>query len=398
VLDEPTSQLDPHAAEEVLQALVRLNRAMDLTVVLAEHRLERVLPFAGQVIYLDMLQPGALSGPPRDVLRQVDINPPLVTLGKALGWEPLPLTIEEARPFAGNLQETKLRSLAPQPPDNLPPPLSRSESFIRAEALEVSYGQVRALRGASLELHKGEIAVLMGPNGAGKTTLLRSMVGLARPQRGRILVEGQDIAGQEVADICRRVGYLPQDPNALLFADTVMEELLATLQYRQKFDDKDSKRLAQEQCMRLLERLGLADKAGAYPRDLSAGERQRVALGAILVTQPGALLLDEPTRGLDYAAKQALVEMLHAWRDEGMAVLLVTHDVELAAVAAERLILMQEGGVTAEGRPEQVLGRTDSSYFAPQVARLFPGAGWLTAAQAISALGQPGKAAASPSG
>jgi energy-coupling factor transport system ATP-binding protein len=125
-----------------------------------------------------------------------------------------------------------------------------------------------------------------------------------------------------------------------------------------------------------LQRLGLADKEGAYPRDLSAGERQRVALGAVTVTRPGALLLDEPTRGLDYAAKRTLVELLRGWRDEGMAILLVTHDVELAATAADRVLLMSQGQIIAAGDPAQVLG--SSPLFAPQVARLFPGSGWLT--------------------
>jgi energy-coupling factor transport system ATP-binding protein len=177
-----------------------------------------------------------------------------------------------------------------------------------------------------------------------------------------------------VAHICCQVGYLPQDPNALLFADSVLEELKITLRNHGLETDRPANLPINPET--LLDRLGLAEKASRYPRDLSVGERQRVALGAITVTQPGALLLDEPTRGLDYGAKQALVDLLRGWRDAGMAILLVTHDVEFAAAAADRVALMSQGEIIASGAPAPVLGA--SPLFAPQVARLFPDSGWLT--------------------
>jgi energy-coupling factor transport system ATP-binding protein len=143
----------------------------------------------------------------------------------------------------------------------------------------------------------------------------------------------------------------------------------------------------------LLTRLGLADKAQRYPRDLSAGERQRVALGAIMVTHPGALLLDEPTRGLDYVAKARLLAHLQGWRDEGMAIVLVTHDVELIAAAADRVALMRPGEIIT-GEPAVILCQSSpdsagpaGSAFIPQIARLFPGTGWLTLDDALQGLG-----------
>jgi energy-coupling factor transporter ATP-binding protein EcfA2 len=187
--------------------------------------------------------------------------------------------------------------------------------------------------------------------------------------------EGESIAGRSVAEVCRRVGYLPQDPNALLFSDTVEEELLVTLRNHGRTPQAD-------EVMELLTRLGLGDKASAYPRDLSAGERQRVALGAVLVAKPGALLLDEPTRGLDYAAKRALLELLRGWRDEGMAILLVTHDVELAAEAADRVVLLEQGLVSASGSPREVMA--ESERFAPQMARVFEGRGVLTVKEVMA--------------
>ena len=136
----------------------------------------------------------------------------------------------------------------------------------------------------------------------------------------------------------------------------------------------------------LLERLRLVGKGDAYPRDLSVGERQRVALAAVTVTRPGALLLDEPTRGLDYLAKQALIALLSEWRQDGMAIILVTHDVELAAALADRVVLMSQGEVIADGAPAAVLGA--SPLFAPQVARLFPNMGWLTAEDVLRGEGR----------
>jgi energy-coupling factor transport system ATP-binding protein len=396
VLDEPTSQLDPQSAEDVLQALVRLNHDLGLTVLLAEHRLERVLPFADQLVSLGEAGEGALSGPPADTVAQVPLAPPLVELGRRLGWSPLPLTIRAGLRFS---REMEL-------PEALPPPqnggASAGPAYLQLQGVEVAYNGMPALGGVDVAVQPGEVVVLLGRNGAGKTTLLKCAVGLVRPRRGRVLVAGEDIAGQDVAAICRKVAYLPQDPNALLFADTVRDEVLITLRNHglavnptesnrpppastNREPAEDSSSFAPHPSS-LLDRLGLAAKAGAYPRDLSAGERQRVALAAILAPAPRALLLDEPTRGLDYIAKRALAGLLRKWRAAGAAILIVTHDVEFAATLADRVVLLSQGRVLAAGTPAAVLGT--SPLFAPQVARLFPGTGWLTVEDALRGLGK----------
>jgi energy-coupling factor transport system ATP-binding protein len=190
-LDEPTSQLDPGSADEVLTALVRLNEELGLTILVVEHRLERVLPYIHRIIYLDNVQPGAICDSPRQVMGQIDLNPPVVALGKAYGWEPLPLTVEEARRFVVQIP----KPVRFQKPDRFKPRLNiqQRQPFIQAQGLEVSYGPMLALHDLYLEVWPGEIAVLMGPNGAGKTTLLRCLVGLIHPQRGRVIVAGEDI-------------------------------------------------------------------------------------------------------------------------------------------------------------------------------------------------------------
>jgi len=376
VLDEPTSQLDPKSAEDVLQALVRLNSDLGLTILLAEHRLERVLPFVDRIVYLPSNGSEVISGPPREILPRIELNPPLVKLAQALNWEPLPLTIKEGRRLSQQWSEGKTFSPKQEVPTSQP-----DKPYLQAHNVEILYDNQPVVRGVDLKLWPGEIVALMGRNGAGKTTLLKSLVGLIRPKRGQITVANQDVAKSDVAQICRYVGYLPQDPNALLFADTVLDELLITLRNHGIQAGGSAGAISPQE---LLERLGLADKAHLYPRDLSTGERQRVALGAIMVTRPGALLLDEPTRGLDYLAKRRLLELLKSWRDDGMAILLVTHDVELAAAAADRVLLMSQGEVIANGTPGNVLG--SSPLFAPQIARLFPNTGWLSVNDVLESL------------
>jgi energy-coupling factor transport system ATP-binding protein len=220
---------------------------------------------------------------------------------------------------------------------------------------------------------------LMGRNGSGKTTLLKCIVGLLHPRQGQIVLDGQSIAGSDTAEICRCVGYLPQEPDAMLFADTVMDELQITLR------NHALQNAPPIVPVDLLARLGLNGLAAAYPRDLSVGQRQRVALGAVTITRPGLLLLDEPTRGLDYNLKQQLVALLREWQAEGVSVLLVTHDVELVAQAADRVMILSHGQVIADDAP-QVL--TASPLFAPQVARLFPGSGWLVAEDVLPGLSE----------
>jgi energy-coupling factor transport system ATP-binding protein len=364
ILDEPTSQLDPKSAEDVLQALVRLNSDLGLTILLAEHRLERVLPYVDSLLYLSADE--FSHGEPCDILAKIDLVPPLIALGKALNWQPLPLTIKQGRRFSRNW-------LQASPTPSQSPPVGTP--YLVARQLQLSIGQQPILRGLDISVRAGEIVILMGRNGAGKSSLLKSLIGLCPFQGGEILLNGDNIVGQSVASIAQQVGYLPQDPNALLFADTVRDEFEMTLRNHGRLIDNN-------RVDELFDILGLANKSAAYPRDLSVGERQRVALGAIMVTKPKALLLDEPTRGLDYPAKRRLSHLLRQWRDDGLAILLVTHDVELAAQLADRVILMSQGEIIADGAPRTVLA--NSPQFAPQVARLFPETGWLTVEEVLA--------------
>jgi energy-coupling factor transport system ATP-binding protein len=366
VLDEPTSQLDPESSDSVLDALARLNHDNGLTIILAEHRIERVLPWVHQVILVERGQ--VTAGAPRDVLAHTDLVPPVVALGKALRLNPLPLEVREVSGLAARMH--------PPTAVRLKAPASNAVQRLQIISLQAHYDERVVLKGVGLTVQAGETVALMGRNGAGKSTLLKSIVALVKPSGGDILVNGASVIGLDTSDICRAVAYLPQNPNALLFADTVAGELRITLANHGLSGTKD--------VSALLKQLGLERYAQSYPRDLSVGERERVAVGAVTVTEPKLLLLDEPTRGLDYGSKRALAALLGRWKADGAGVLLVSHDVEFVAECADRVVMLTDGQVSAAGAAADVLGA--SPVFAPQVAQVFPGTGWLTVADVVQSL------------
>ncbi|MEU3895525.1 ATP-binding cassette domain-containing protein [Streptomyces sp. NPDC045251] len=399
VLDEPTSALDPAAAEEVLAVLQRLVHDLGTTVLMAEHRLERVIQYADQVVLLPA--PGAppLLGPPAEVMAVSPVYPPVVDLGRLAGWSPLPLTIRDARRRAAPLRDrladreipdhTPPAAALPAPPALRLPASRRWRRGKRAEtaatsttpyaaevrSLAVRRDRIRALRGIDLTVSPGETVALMGRNGAGKSTLLSALVGLVEPSAGS--VRAGDAIPHRTAprDLVRRVGLVPQEPRDLLYADTVAAECAAA--------DRDAE-AAPGTCRALLTELlpGVTDDI--HPRDLSEGQRLTLALSVVLTARPPLLLLDEPTRGLDYAAKARLAGILRSLAAEGHAIVLATHDVELAAELAHRVVLLAEGEVIADGPAADVVVASPS--FAPQVAKVLAPRKWLTVAQVREAL------------
>ncbi len=375
LLDEPTSQLDPQSAEELLTLLQKLNTDLGITIVISEHRLERVVQYADRIIYLAA---GAIiaDGPPREVLAAMPFAPPVAVLGKRLGWSPLPLSVREARRFV-SLSPSSTGVTYPQPlpvGGEMHQPLAGGESLVEIRNLSFGYGGHEVLHNLNLSVKRGEVLAVMGRNGAGKTTLLKLLVGLLKPSGGDIRLAGRSIVGQPVSEIARRVGYVPQNARAALFADTVADELRFTL--RGHHQPANAQRIGDT-----LAALGIGAHAARYPRDLSIGEQQRVGIAAMLVTQPEVVLLDEPTRGLDYTNKAALVAYLDSLKRAGAAVVLVTHDVELVAEAADRVALLAGGEEAVIGPTRAVLG--DSLIFSTQIGKLY-GNGLLTVEDVIS--------------
>jgi energy-coupling factor transport system ATP-binding protein len=374
VLDEPTSALDPGAAEDVLGAVQRLVHDLGITVVLAEHRLERVIEYADRVI----LVPGGgrplVVGEPADVMVQAPIAPPVVRLGRLAGWSPLPLSVRDARRLASGLRH----QLTAPTPDALPAP-SHAEPISRTRDLVISYGRNIALRGVTWQVHSGEIVALMGRNGAGKSTLLQSIAGLHAVTSGHVDISGHDPRGLRGRDLVRNIGLVPQEFSDLLTRLTVSAEC--------RDADQDADAPAGTTAA-LLRELSPDVDPDAHPRDLSEGQRLSLALAVVLAGRPPLLCLDEPTRGLDYETKARLAATLSRLRDDGLAIIVATHDVELVAEIAQRVVILADGEIVADGPTASVV--VSSPLFAPQVAKILSTpdapAAWLTAGAVEAAL------------
>jgi energy-coupling factor transport system ATP-binding protein len=347
LLDEPTSQLDPVAGDELIGLLRRLNQEWETTIVLAEHRLERCLAAADRVIALahgrvacDSDPEGFLAWAGREAPA---LQTPAAKLFAHSGLEPAPTGVRQAR---ATLRGQGLLPEEQQLAAPLPAPAKRRRRDRSPVALEITgaWHELRdgpaILRGVTLRLQPGESVALMGRNGAGKSTLLRHAAGLLEPTRGRVQSAG-------------RVALLLQNPGDYFIHERVAEEVAAEA----------------------LDAAGLAGMRERNPRDLSGGERQRLAL-AIVAGEgdaPAVLALDEPTRGMDREAKALLANELRRRSASGQAVIVATHDPEFAAACADRAVLMADGRVIADGTAAELLA--GGWYFATETARILGGAG-----------------------
>ena len=346
-LDEPTSQLDPEAAEEFLKYLDLERRKDGTTVLLAEHRLDRGLQLADRVVVLSRGRV-VFDGTPSEFMNDDwsgDEDVPTPTLAEVFREHgPVPRSPEEAGPMLRDLLD---RGRLELDGDGEP---SSGRTLVRCEDLHFSYQPGNeVLRGADLDVRAGEVLVLVGPNGSGKTTLARHLNGLLRPSSGRVLTDGEDASELPVARLSGQVALLTQNPGDYLFERTVERELRLTAAYR------GLKGLeANEEIARLKDRLGLWPYMERFSWDLSAGQRQRVALGALMVGAPRVIVLDEPTRGMDTSHKASLARMLRELAAEGKAIVVITHDQEFAARVGDRYAVLEDGRVTLSGAPWEV--------------------------------------------
>jgi energy-coupling factor transport system ATP-binding protein len=386
LLDEPTSQLDPVAGDELIWLLRRLNEEWGVTILLAEHRLERCLAAADRVIAMGA---GAIAfdGTPRDFLTWAQesdtaLETPAARLFSLVGIEPLPVGVRDARRTLTSMESADRREADPlrtactfsstgsgkqtsAPPEKLREEGGRlpSNSTLTATNLWVELRSGDAprdvLKGIDLDVHRGERVALMGRNGAGKSTLLKTVAGLIDLVRGKTVLP----AG---------IALLTQNPSDYLVRERVGDELPG-----------DVGLLA-------LQLVGLEHVIDADPRDLSGGERQRLALAIALAGRmdggdlPGVVALDEPTRGMDRARKADLVELIGDLARRGAGLLVATHDIEFAAAFAERVVLIGDGVVIADGPAAEVL--SGGWYFATEVARVLDLPGVITPEQGAAAL------------
>jgi len=380
VLDEPTSALDPTSAEEVLAALLRLVHDLGVTLLIAEHRLERVLEYADLMLLLTG-DGRVRHGRPAEMMVDSPIVPPVVELGRLAGWSPLPLSIRDARRDARGLREL-LSVVTPDDAARMPAVVAESVTpepvagdGLRARGVVVAYGDLVAVRNADLDLPRGTVTALLGRNGSGKSSLLWALTGVGACQSGSWSVDGVPLAHAGAATIREYVRLVPQSAADLLYLDSVAQECAQA--------DAQSGR-PEGTCRGILDALTTGVPDAAHPRDLSEGQKLALALAVQLCGQPPVLLLDEPTRGLDYPAKAALARMLRELVGQGRAVCVVTHDVEFAAQVADRAVVMAQGEVIQAGPAPEVLA--SSVTFAPQVAKILAPQPWMTVAQVAAGL------------
>lgn len=385
LLDEPTSQLDPIAGEDFLAMVRRLNEENGITVVLSEQKLERCFHFADRVIAIeggrilkDSRDPGEIAK--WAVREEKPYIPSLSKIFAAIGHKRIPVTIKAGRTILEEdfgMRELAIDVYREAEGEGRRQGLFRKKAkeapapayALSAEKLWFTYpGGSEVLKGVSLALEPGTATAIIGANGSGKTTLLKHLNGLLRPGRGKVLVGGGNIKDRAIEDIAGEVGYLSQNPDDYLFLPTVREEAAFALKNRGIQDPAWIEEL--------LAKLDIGHFGEMNPRDLSAGERQRVAFASVLAPKPKILLLDEPTRGLDYSLKEKLGKLLLQLKAEGAAILMVAHDIEFIAEYCDEVVLMDEGTILEKDAAAAMLA--NSTFYSPQVSRLFHNYAWNT--------------------
>jgi energy-coupling factor transport system ATP-binding protein len=345
VFDEPTTDLDPLGKESIFDVLAAL-RGRGSTIVLVEHeteaaaRADRLLLMAGGRIVAD--------GPPAELLRDVarleslGVRPlDLDRIGAALHWPRRIDRLDEAAALIG--ERAAVGSAAPAPSAQTPPP--PADVLLTIDDIEFRYptGQ-RALSGVSLTIRRGEFVALIGQNGSGKTTLAKCMNGLLRPQRGSVRLSGTDLAALPLNRVAADIGYVFQNPDHQIFAATVEDEIAFALRNFGVPEDERERRIS-----RALDAVGLSGRGADDPFLLGKGERQRLAVAAFLALEPAALILDEPTTGLDYAEQRRMMDLLARLQAQGTTLIVITHTPWVVAEYAQRGVLLRQGEVAFDG-------------------------------------------------
>ena len=412
ILDEPTSQLDPVVAEDFLNLVKRLNEEMGFTIVLIEQRLERCFHLADRVL---LMEDGQIvqAGSPEQIARWagkkgIPFLPPVVRLFAFLGNASIPITIKEGRKYlrlsldTGAVFGSSKFTARDKGKESTESARSIKQSGKRSSGSsgtaftscgeELALAEVKnlwfaypdgkeVLQDISFQVNRGEFVVILGGNGAGKSTFLKNIAGLLKPGRGKVILSGHDLGQNSDQHPGYLLAYLSQNPNDYLYQDTVENELLFTLKNFGLRNDG----IVDE----LLEKLHIDCYRRVNPRDLSSGERLRVALASVLVTKPRLILLDEPTRGIDYRLKDELGRFLLDYAQKGAAIVLVTHDVEFAAEFASRVTMMFAGRIISDGNKSDTLGR--SLFYSTQICKLLKGLEdeILTFNEAVERIGPP---------
>lgn len=412
VLDEPTSQLDPKGRKDVYAVLEKLHQG-GISIVLVEHDTEYVAEHAHTVV---VLEKGKIvkSGSPKEIFKEVEemrelgIKVPEVAeftyeLYKRGVIQTVCTTLEEAMPLVECLKKQKKERGKEKGKEKKDEKKNKkgdqheifnSLSFYKDPIIEVnnlsfSYIDTPVLCDVNLTVYKGEILALIGQNGSGKTTLVKHFNGLLRPFRGELLVDGDDVKKKSVAEMAKKVGYVFQNPDHQIFADTVFDEVEFGLK---NLGVPASER--EEKVIQVLNQTDLLRYKDTHPTSLSGGEKQRLAIASVLVMNPKILILDEPTTGLDLKSSRSITELVKDLHAKNHTVILVTHDMKLVAEMANRIVVLREGKIVADGLPRQIFSDTtllhENLLEEPQITKLSQMIGYgtcLTVSELLNAVG-----------
>jgi len=357
ILDEPTAQLDPIAAADFIATLRRLCSDFSITIIIAEHRLEDVVPLCDRLLVMDKGQLIA-NGKPSEVISELKERPDILCgmpaaarlYAELSGSESCPLTVREGRDFIENNFSNTARGL--------PQALYEHSESAAMEFSDVFFRYSREekdiLDGLSFTVYEKEIFCILGGNGSGKTTALSAAAGLLKPYSGKIKVFGKRLKDYKNRSLYREcLAMLPQDVQTVFLKSTVRQEL--------------------DECSADISALpyDISHLMDKHPYDLSGGEQQLTALAKVLASKPKLLLLDEPTKGLDAAAKLNITGILRKLKEKGVTVVIVTHDVEFAAVCADRCAMFFGGRIVSTGTPNEFFSR--NSFYTTAISRMTRG-------------------------
>lgn len=354
LFDEPTSQLDPIASEEVLSFIKRLNRDTGKTVILVEQRLDRCFDMADRIIFMEngkIIDQGTPDNIPESINQRYFI-PSITYLFKQAGYKSTPVNVKQGRDLIKNMNFHGQKAVE----------YKFDTDIINVRKLNFAYEKnKRLLKNINLSIKKGEIMAVIGENGAGKSTLFKIIAGLIEGYTGKVSISGKDIAEFNRVERINTIGYLSQNPNDYLGRDTVFDEVAYTLRNIDAFEGGKVEDM--------LQKFDLASLRDRNPRDLSGGEKQRLAVACTLVSDPEILILDEPTRGLDSVNKEKLGKILTDLSETGKTIVLITHDSDFAGDYAHRVTMIFNGEITATGKTDDML--YDAIYYSTQISRLF---------------------------
>lgn len=359
ILDEPTSQLDPSSADEIVNLIKKINEELGITVIVIEHRVNRWFDAADSIAVMDNGKITSFKDK-EDFYNNCSKDesmfmPDYLKFFKKIKFKTMPENFKKARiEFLNSNVALKKEDIDVCKEGN--------DSILDIKKLNCVSDSKEILKNINFTVNKGDFISIMGANGAGKSTLLKSIMGI-REYEGSITLYNQDTKDMDIRSIAKHIGYVSQNPNDYLSKDSVYEELKFTMDNYNIYDEK-----VIEEVLKSLEIYDLKDK---NPRDLSGGQRQRVAIASILVLKPEIILLDEPTRGLESELKLKLGNILQKLNEEGATIILVTHDADFASSFCSRYILMFNGSIAADGGKEEVLA--DGIFYTTSINKLLRG-------------------------